>query len=140
MTMTPFAAAAALLALALVTPAVRAQAVPEGPVGPSPYNVVRGWQKPFAPPGFAFGGNSGVFAESPDRIFVAQRGEARLPDPLPGGFMGFAGSIGINVLTAVDRRVWRHCLYTLDANGNVKEKWTHWDYLCDGSSGPGPHR
>lgn len=112
----------------------------EGPVGPSPYEVVRSWQKPFSEPGMAFGGNSGVFAESPDRIFIAQRGEFRVPDPIPDGFAGFAGSIKMNVLTAVDRRVWRNCLYTLDASGQVKERWTQWDRLCEGSEGPGPHR
>jgi len=121
------------------TPAA-SKAVISGTVGPSPYTVVRGWHKPFAAPGFAFGGNSGVFAESPNRIFIAQRGEARLPDPVPPSFLGFAGSIGINVLNATDRRVWQNCLYTLDANGNVKERWTQWDRLCEGSPGPGPHR
>ena len=121
-------------------PAPPANVVELGPMGPSPYNVVRGWQKPFAAPGFAFGGNSGVFAESPDRIWIAQRGEFRLPDPLPPGYAGFAGSIKMNVLTVVDRRVWQNCLYTLDRNGNVKERWTEWDRLCEGSSGPGPHR
>jgi hypothetical protein len=116
------------------------KAIISGPVGPSPYNVVRAWHQPFAASGFAFGGNSGVFAESPDRIFVAQRGETRLPDPVPPAFAGFAGSIGINVLNAVDRRVWQNCLYTLDGDGRVKERWTQWDRLCEGSSGPGPHR
>ncbi len=87
-------------ATALIAPAILAQTtVPEGPIGPSPYTVVRGWHKPFAAPGFAFGGNSGVFAESPDRIFVAQRGEFRLPTPVPPEFAGFAGSIKMNVLT-----------------------------------------
>jgi hypothetical protein len=133
-------AVAAFLMLWVAAPLVRAQAVPEGPVGPSPYDVVRGWHKPFAEPGYAFGGNSGVFAESPDRIFVAQRGEFRLPDPLPPAYAGFAGSIGMNVLTLADRRVWKNCLYTLDSNGSVKERWTQWDHLCEGSSGPGPHR
>ena len=134
-------------ALALVAShdAVKAQPAPSkaiisGPVGPSPYDVVRGWHKPFAAPGFAFGGNSGIFAESPDRIFIAQRGETRLPDPVPPTFAGFAGSIGINVLNAVDRRVWQNCLYTLDREGRVKERWTQWDKLCEGSPGPGPHR
>jgi len=134
---------AALLALAVSVPALLAQSpqgVISGPVGPSPYDIVRFWHKPFARPGFAFGGNSGVFAESPDRIFVAQRGEFKMPDPAPPSFTGFAGSIGVNVLTAVDRRVWQNCLYTLDANGKVKELWTQWDKLCEGSSGPGPHR
>ena len=112
----------------------------EGPVGPSPYNIISGWHKPFAEEGFAFGGSSGVFAESPNRIFVAQRGETRLPDPIPAEFSGFAGSIGINVLFATDLRVWENCLYTLDGDGNVREMWDQWDHLCEGSDGPGPHR
>jgi hypothetical protein len=137
------AASAAVVAAFATIPTLLAQSQPgviSGPVGPSPYDIVRFWHKPFAKPGFAFGGNSGVFAESPDRIFVAQRGEFKMPDPVPAGFLGFAGSIGFNVLNAVDRRVWQNCLYTLDANGNVKELWTQWDKLCEGSSGPGPHR
>src|ERR1700680_4427399 len=91
------------LTLAVGTAALFAQSTPaviSGPVGPSPYNVIRYWHKPFSEPSFAFGGNSGVFAESPDRIFIAQRGETRLSDPLPAGYTGFAGSIGINVLNA----------------------------------------
>jgi 6-bladed beta-propeller protein len=139
MMMRTVATSAALLALFASVPTL-GQAVLSGPVGPSPYDVVRGWHKPFAQPGFAFGGNSGVFAESPNRIFIAQRGEARLPDPVPPEFAGYAGSIGINVLSATDRRVWRNCLYTLDGDGNVKERWTQWDHLCEGSAGPGPHR
>ena len=137
--MAMLAVAAALLTRA-PRPLAQAQAELPGPVGPSPYDVIRGWHKPFSEPGFAFGGNSGVFAESPNRIFIAQRGETKLPDPLPPEYAGFAGSIGINVLNATERRVWRNCLYTLDGDGRVKERWTQWDYLCEGSSGPGPHR
>src|SRR5438552_2159558 len=140
MMMRSVTAAAALLALVAIGPVLNGQAVITGPVGPSPYTVVRGWHKPFAQPGFAFGGNSGIFAESPNRIFIAQRGETKLPDPVPPGFAGYAGSIGINALNATDRRVWRNCLYTVDGDGKVKERWTQWDYLCEGSSGPGPHR
>jgi hypothetical protein len=114
--------------------------VVRGPIGPSPYNVVSLWHQPFAEEGFAFGGNSGVFAESPDRIFVAMRGETRLPIPLPEEYLGFAGSLEINVLFDVERRVWRNCLYTLDASGRVRELWSRWDHLCQGSEGPGPHR
>jgi hypothetical protein len=145
--MTSWPGAISVCAIAICAAVLSAQqttstppAVDHGPVGPSPYTVVRGWQKPFAGPGFAFGGNSGVFAESPDRIFIAQRGEFRLPSPLPPEYNGFAGSIKMNVLTLADRRVWQNCLYTLDRNGNVKERWTQWDTLCEGSDGPGPHR
>ncbi|MGC4081188.1 MAG: hypothetical protein QM736_03495 [Vicinamibacterales bacterium] len=82
-----------------------------------------------------------MFAETPNRILVAQRGEYRLPNPVPPTFTaGFAGSIGVNVLTAVDGRVWQNCLYELDANGNATQVWTQWDKLFEGSSGPGPHR
>ena len=111
-----------------------------GPVGPSPYEVVDNWHKPFSAPGFTFGGNSGVWAQTPDRIFVAQRGETRLPEPLPAEFAGFAGSIGINVLTDDERRTWQNCLYVLDGDGNLLENWSLWDHLCQGSEGPGPHR
>ncbi len=136
-------AAAAVFALAMSVPALLAQSKPgviSGPVGPSPYDVVRYWHKPFSAPGFTFGGNSGVFAETPNRILVAQRGEYRLPSPVPPSFTGFAGSIGVNVLSAVDGRVWQNCLYALDANGTVIEKWNQWDKLFAGSPGPAPHR
>lgn len=131
------------LALLMLAPAgwpVLAQEMEPGPIGPSPYNVVSGWHEPFAEPGYAFGGNSGVFAAAPDRIFVLQRGETLLPEPIPPGFTGHAGSLGINVLLDTERRVWRNCIYTLDGNGKVVERWNQWDYLCQGSDGPGPHR
>jgi hypothetical protein len=145
MTTTSQRTAGAATALALIAgiTTLLAQSTPgviSGPTGPSPYDVVRAWHKPFSDPGFTFGGNSGVFAESPDRIFVAQRGEFKLPNPVPPGFAGFAGSIGVNVLSATAGRVWRNCLYTLGADGAVKERWTQWDSLCEGSPGPGPHR
>jgi hypothetical protein len=145
---TPAWRGAATLAVGLILaagePCLFAQSTPaviSGPVGPSPYNVIRYWHQPFSEPGFAFGGNSGVFAESPDRILIAQRGETRLPDPLPAGYAGFAGSIGINVLSATDRRVMKkNFLYTLDANGKVRERWSQWDPLFADAPGPGPHR
>ena len=133
----PVSTLTGLLAVLLCGPA---SSQDTGPVGPSPYDIVEGWHKPFAKQGFAFGGNSGVFAESPDRIFIAQRGETRLPIPIPPEFAGYAGSIGINTLSATDLRTWQNCLYTIDGNGNVIDIWEQWDYLCAGSEGPGPHR
>lgn len=130
----------ALILSGIISGHVSAAEVIMGPVGPSPYDVVSGWHKPFAREGFAFGGNSGVWAESPDRIFIAQRGETRLPDPLPPEYTTFAGSIGINVLTAPALRTWQNCLYVLDGEGRMIESWSQWDHLCDDSDGPGPHR
>ena len=132
----------ALVLASLVPPgyALAAQEVDLSTVGPSPYDVISGWHMPFAEPGYAFGGNSGVFAESPDRIFILQRGETRLPNPVPPEFAGYAGSIGINVLRDTERRVWQNCIYRLNGEGEVQEPWTQWDHLCEGSDGPGPHR
>ena len=45
-----------------------------GPTGPMPYDIVEDWAKPFAGEGCAFGGNSGVYAESADRIIVLDDG------------------------------------------------------------------
>ena len=135
-------AVTALALASLVSPGhpLAAQEVDLSTVGPSPYDVVSGWHMPFAQPGYAFGGNSGVYAESPDRIFILQRGETRLPNPVPSEFAGYAGSIGINVLQDTERRVWQNCIYTLNGDGEVQERWTQWDHLCEGSDGPGPHR
>ena len=128
----------ALVLAALFTASLAAQEA--GPVGPSPYEVVEGWQQPFAAEGFAFGGNSGVFAESPDRIFISQRGETRLPVPVPPEFDGYVGSIGINALRAAELRTWQNCLTVVDGDGNLIAVWDQWDHLCDDSDGPGPHR
>ena len=111
-----------------------------GATGPGSYEAVDGWLKPFAGDGFAWGGNSGVFPESPDRIFVVQRGETRLPEPVPSGFEGFVGSIGINALREAERRTWQNCIFVVDGDGNVIEVWDQWDHLFEGSDGPGPHR
>lgn len=133
-------ASAALACLPLLSLNTSAAEVVLGPVGPSPYDILPAWHKPFAQPGFAFGGNSGVQSESPDRLLVAMRGEARLPQPIPSEYAGYAGSLGINVLTDTELRTWKNCLYELDGDGNIITIWNQWDVLCENSEGPGPHR
>jgi hypothetical protein len=59
---------------------------------------------------------------------------------MPPEFRQHAGTIGINVLNATALRTWRNCIYTLHADGTVREMWSQWDALCAGSDGPGPHR
>lgn len=131
-----FTASAALISSTVLAQQGNAR----GPIGESPYDVVSLWHDPFAEPGFAFGGNSGVWAESPDRIIIAQRGETVLPYPIPEDFLGFAGDMGLNVLRDTTRRTWKNCLYTVNGDGEVQEIWSQWDYLCEDSDGPGPHR
>src|SRR5690242_17129327 len=44
-----------------------------------PYDVVAGWPQPlgFAKPGYIWSSIGGIFAESPDRVFIANRGELK---------------------------------------------------------------
>jgi len=109
------------------------------PVVPSPYEVVEGWLKPLDE-GLAFGGNVGVHAESPDRVFIVQRGSTQLPSPVPAGYDGYAASIGMST-QAGEGRVWRNVILVVDRNGNVVESWNQWDHLFERTDrNPGPHR
>ncbi len=111
-----------------------------GIIGPSPYEFnTQGWMQPFAEDGFSWGGNSGVYVQSEDRIFFLQRGETELPDPIPDEYSNFAGSLGWNVLRGRGR-VWQNCIYVIDSDGNLLEVWDQWDHLFTGTDGPGPHR
>src|SRR5262245_34714356 len=40
-----------------------------------PYDVVDKWPQPWAKSGYIWGSLPGIFAESPDRIYIAARGE-----------------------------------------------------------------
>lgn len=113
-----------------------------GASGPTPYDAVEGWLKPFAAAGYSFGATSSVFADSADRIFIAQRGENRLPTPVPPGFQGFLGSIGVDARTAVEGRVWRHSIFVVDGDGNMTDAWTQWDdlFATDVERGGGIHK
>ena len=55
---------ALILSLTLANQTLAQQGNARGRIGESPYNVISGWAEPFQEPGFAFGGNSGVWAES----------------------------------------------------------------------------
>lgn len=111
-----------------------------GIIGPSPYEfTTQEWMEPFAEEGFTWGGNSSVFVESKDRIFLLQRGETELPNPVPDEYTNFAGSMGWNVLRGRGR-VWRNCIYIINSEGEVLEVWDQWDHLFAGTDGPGPHR
>src|SRR5215831_2908110 len=46
------------------------------------------WAHPYPKPGYIWGSQGGVFAESPDRVYLANRGELKLPDKVPNGFPG----------------------------------------------------
>ena len=102
-----------------------------------PYDVVQGWPQPlaFAQRGYIWGSTGGIFAESPDRIFIANRGELKVPATLPPGFTGFWGSFGEQATTPTPE--FRNCIVLVNRDGKATESWTQWDYLFE--DGRGPH-
>src|SRR4030095_1911046 len=92
-----------------------------------PYEAVDGWLKPFDE-GFTFGGNVGVHAESPNRIFILQRGSTQLPNPIPPGYEGYAASIGMSTQKG-EGRVYRNVIFVVDGNGKMIQTWNQWDHL-----------
>jgi DNA-binding beta-propeller fold protein YncE len=75
-----------------------------------PYEVDRNWpQNVLALPGneaWAWGAGQGVFAESPDRVYLLFR------DGVHG----------------LDHR-WEHCLIVVNREGQIIEEWTQWSHL-----------
>ncbi|PYR47800.1 MAG: hypothetical protein DMF89_17995 [Acidobacteria bacterium] len=98
-----------------------------------PYHLVDKWPQPFARPGYIWGSQGGVFAESPDRIFLLGRGELKLPGRVPGEFAGAWGMLG----SAIDPTPeLRNCVAIVDGSGKLIESWTQWDHLFQGGRGP----
>ncbi len=127
------------------------------------YEAVANWPKPLsALPGhekWTWGAGQSVFAESPNRVFILQRGElpnlerpkqiklpqlgpniefpiGRLPwrdatSTSPPGALERDGRVGddSDVGKAGDDFRWEHCIVVIDANGTVVEDWTQWDKM-----------
>jgi DNA-binding beta-propeller fold protein YncE len=108
-----------------------------------PYDVVAEWPASWAQAGYVGGSQPGVFAESPDRIFVAARGELKLPPTLPPAFNGTWASLGQGFATT-PRPELRNTIVVLDRRGRQIEKdvWAQWDALFKGGpqNAGGPHK
>src|SRR5438445_9156411 len=134
MTMRTFAlAVAAVLAVGLLTkPALLQQKGGEEETGP--YDVVESWpQWSFPRAGYIWGSQGGVFAESPNRIFLLNRGELKLPGKLPAEFTGAWGIVGPATDPTPEIR---NCIVIVDGDGKLSEAWTQWDHLFQGGHGP----
>jgi sugar lactone lactonase YvrE len=106
-----------------------------------PYEVVSNWPRPFVRQGYMMGSIAGVFAESANRVFIAMRGEVKIPEKRPDDFAGFWGSLGGRRGAMPASSEMRNCIFIVDDNGKVIESWTAWDGLfeSDPSGFGGPH-
>jgi hypothetical protein len=101
-----------------------------------PYEVVKGWPHPLGHPGWTWGSQGGVFAETPNRIIIAQRGELPIPEKAPEGYTGGYGSFGTPATQGKPRL--ENCILIVDGEGNLIQSWTQMDHLFAG--GRGPHK
>jgi len=142
-----FILTAILASVLFPTPATAQQKGGEDETGA--YDPVPGFPQPIGSKGHVWGSQGGVFAETPDRIFIANRGELLIPQYLPKNYNGFYGSIDVSqTMNGASRRAtppdaMRNCIVILDGNGKIVESWTQWDHLFDGGGtaelGRGPH-
>jgi sugar lactone lactonase YvrE len=86
-----------------------------------PYEVVANWPQPMQDAGWTWGSVAAVWAESPDRVFIFQRGELEvLKDPIGQGGLPKRAATG-------GKPRWQNCLLVLDRGGKVVESWRQHD-------------
>ncbi len=100
-----------------------------------PYELVPSWPQNPCGPGYQTGSTSGIFAESPDRVFIFQRG--CLPE-LTDGSTGQPQSLvpsrnasGFDLSRDDPKRHprWDHNLYVVDREGKMIESWEQHNQL-----------
>jgi DNA-binding beta-propeller fold protein YncE len=135
------------------------QSAQDWPFGP--YQIVDDWPQPLpddrhSHDGWTWGSMGGVFAESPDRIWIAQRGELPLPegsqpwtpyaalDPSPGIANSNSDGVTATCQTTTNLRGWErrfeHVIFVVDGDGNLVDDWPQHDALFGQQPcGRGPH-
>ncbi len=172
-----FLAFTAVSAAVLLSPLVFTQQTPVERGGQEefgPYELVPDWPKPLPDgpdgvkhAGWTWGSNGAVYAESPDRIWFAMRGELPLPEGAkpwtPYGMLGQPSGDPNYATRTVNRgnatgnpdrmgatclptppRGWErrmhHVIFVLDRNGNQVQHWAQNDKIFEGPCARGPHK
>jgi NHL repeat len=105
--------------------------------------------------GWTWGSQGAVFAETPNRIWIAQRGELPLPEgvkpwtpyallePSRGNATGNPDGMGATCEPANPRgweRRMHHVIFVVDGNGKLVQSWMQHDALFEMTCGRGPHK
>ena len=94
-----------------------------------PYELVAGWPENVCGPGYQFGSTAGIFAESPDRVFVFQRGCLPALDDgtwgRPQSLVPSRNASGYDLSRKEPERRprWDHVLYVVNREGRLVESW-----------------
>ncbi len=93
-----------------------------------PYDLVAGWPENYCGPGYVIGSTAGVWAETPDRVFIFNRG--CLPEVKAAGgevdsFIPSRNASGYDLSQKDPSRHprWDHIVNIVDRNGKLVESW-----------------
>jgi hypothetical protein len=114
------------------------------------YQVVENWLKPLPDDadhtheGYTWGSQAAVYAETPDRIWIAQRGEL----PLPKGAKPWTFYAEIvpspGAATSPRNMRYKHVIFVVNRDGKMIQSWPQHDKLFDQPKAPlgprGPHK
>ncbi len=127
-----------------------------------PYEPVENWPRPLPDgpdgvthDGWTWGSVGSVYAESPDRIWIAMRGELPLPpgnppwtpyallNPSRGNATGNDDGLSATCEPTEPRgweRRYHHVIFVVDGNGSQVQHWGQHDELFEMRCGRGPHK
>jgi sugar lactone lactonase YvrE len=128
-----------------------------------PYDVVANWPQPLPDgpdgvkhDGWTWGSVGAIYAETPDRIWIAQRGELPLPagakpwtpygmlQPTRGNATGNTDGLSAECEPVAKRgweRRWHHSVFIVDRDGKLVDEWPHMEKMfSQDRCGRGPHK
>jgi hypothetical protein len=128
-----------------------------------PYELVENWPQPLPDgpdgikhDGWTWGSVGAVYAETPDRIWIAQRGELPLPpgakpwtpysmlNPSRGNSTGNTDGLSATCESVEKRgweRRWHHSVFVVNRDGKMVQDWPHLEKMFSQTAcGRGPHK
>ena len=93
-----------------------------------PYDLVAGWPENYCGPGFVIGSTGGIWAESPDRVYIFNRGclpEITETRGAANSFIPERNASGYDLSQKDPARHprWDHVFNVVDRNGKLIESW-----------------
>jgi hypothetical protein len=130
-----------------------------------PYDPVANWPKPLLDgkdgvthTGWTWGSVGSVYAETPERVWVAMRGELPLPEgakpwtpygmitgpKAPGNATGNEDGVSATCEKTTNLRGWQrrmhHVIFVVNSAGDMVDWWQQHDALFEAPCGRGPHK